>query len=284
MEWAENGANYPLPGYILESIRASWDTRTYRTELEMNMADRHTDMVQAANHWINWLYRDTLPPPPDTVQHVWKRIRTNAARYAEAALLIGHGQLDEAKDIMLDMPLERELNPVEYAERGRMLGYIGILDDAQHDGRSAYQLSSTEVTQLKTLIGVEYDRPSVWVRNLLCAVYNDCMPPYTGGEAEPKSARRPQHEQRPVATPNNFSLQPNPARNWVAFNYALYSPTDQGRVVVRDLSGRVLETIRFNGQEGQRMLDTRNMVAGVYTVEFFDGVNMLHTEKLIVQP
>ncbi|MBK7384237.1 MAG: T9SS type A sorting domain-containing protein [Flavobacteriales bacterium] len=89
---------------------------------------------------------------------------------------------------------------------------------------------------------------------------------------------------QPPSPMPSFRLQPNPASTSVAFNYALNSNVDQGRIIVRDLSGRTLETIRFSGQEGQRVWDTRDLVAGVYTVEFFNGSDLLHTEKLIIQP
>lgn len=283
LKWAEFDAIYPLPGYILDNIVASWNTKTYRTELEMSMADRHTDMVQAANHWINWLYRDTLPPPPDTVQHVWRRVRTNAARYAEAAFLMGHGDLAQAERVMLDMPLEKELNPVEYAERGRMLGYIAVVQDALDDGRTAYQLTGTEVATLKTLIGDHYDRPSVWVRNLLCVVYNDCMAPYTGGEAEPKSAHRPAQDRTATSATTKFSLQPNPASTWAACNYDMGLLPKNAYVVLRDLSGRSLQTVPATNAMGQVLLDTRGLATGTYVVELVEAGAVLATEKLIVQ-
>lgn len=105
-----------------------------------------------------------------------------------------------------------------------------------------------------------------------------------GHPAEVQSARRPVQEHMLASPTSVFGLFPNPARNWVTFNYTLASATDQGRIIVRDLSGRTLETIRFSGQEGQRVLDTRDLVAGVYTVEFLNGSDLLRTEKLIIEP
>ncbi|MBK8498583.1 MAG: right-handed parallel beta-helix repeat-containing protein [Flavobacteriales bacterium] len=283
LDWAEHDATYPLPAYHIENIRASWDTRTYRTELEMRMADAHTNMVQAANHWVYWLYRDTVPPPPDSVQHVWRKVRTCSARYAEAGLLMAYGKYHEADSIVRALPLERELDPFEYAERSRMLGYIDILKDALDDDRNSYQLTATEITQLKNLIGDVYDRPSAWIRNLLCAAYGDCMPPYTGGGEEvPKATRQFAQDLWTVERPTLFTVMPNPARTWVALNYAGVAAED-GRIVVHDLQGRVVQSTKLNGPVGQVVWDVRGLPAGIYMAELFSAGKLLEAQQVVVQ-
>ena len=128
-------------------------------------------------------------PPLDTLRWAWQQLRTNGARYAEAAILLEHGLYEEADSLVEAMPEERELRPGELDERGRMLTYINVLATAAADNRNAHQLNTHEVAQLEQMIGTNYDRPSNWASNLLCASYKKCRAPYTGPTSSPKSLR-----------------------------------------------------------------------------------------------
>jgi len=285
LKWAEYDATLPLPAYMIDNIRASWDVRTYRTTLEMRMADQHTALTQAANHLLHLYQTGTVPATLADLQWVWQQVRTTGARYAEAALLLGAGHHTEAKSMVLAMPVEKELRPGEEEERQRMLTYIEVLLVAKQNSRNAYQLNGTEVAALETMAADHYDRPSNYANNLLCAAYGKCRPPLTGGSARPKAAR-PRPTPRPAeAAASLFTLYPNPANAYVQLNYNCgTATTTHGLIVVREISGRTVATLPMAGNVGQQVLDTRTLAAGSYLVAFTNGATTLHTEKLIVQP
>lgn len=285
LRWAEYEANYPIPGYVADAIEASWDTRTYRTTLEESIADKHTRLTQLAAHAIHLLQTDTVPPPPDSLRWVWQQVRTNRARYSEAALLLGLGDHAGAQAIVEAMPAEREPKAPEEQERQRMLTYIDVLRTAADDDRNHYQLSPAEVTELETMVGTHYDRPSNWASNLLCAAYGKCRAPYTGDVAIPKVNRtRERSAELTLADASAYGLQPNPARNWVTFSYdSSNDNADAGRIVVRALDGRMVTTLMMNGAQGQQIWDTRAMAPGTYLVQYLRGEEVVHTEKLIIQ-
>lgn len=285
LKWAELEANYPIPGYVADAIEASWDTKTYRTTLEESIADKHTRLTQLAAHAIYLLQTDTVPPPPDSLRWVWQQVRSNRARYSEAALLLGLGDHAGAQAIVEAMPAEREPKAPEEQERQRMLTYISVLRTAADDGRNHYQLTSAEVTELETMVGTHYDRPSNWASNLLCAAYGKCRAPYTGDVPISKANRT--RERSTELTPvdaSAYGLQPNPARNWVAFNFDHgQQGVEDGRIDVRALDGRLIVSIPTNGMQGQRLWDTRGIAPGTYVIQFLRGGVIAHTEKLIIQ-
>lgn len=282
--WAEEESAYPLPGYLAANVEASWDTKTYRTTLEENLTDRHTELTQTAYYAMRLLQDDTVPPDPDTLRWVWQQVRTNGARYNEASLLMGQGNYDAAFSVIDSMPAEKELKSKEESERGRMLIYMDVLRTAHNEDRSPYQLSRNEQTTLEQMVGDHYDRPSNWASNLLCAVYGICRAPYTGEAPTPPSSRRIRDLTEPVEYTGTYTLQPNPTRNWVAFNYQHKEDVSgKGYIAVRDLTGRTVSTIQMTGNVGQRVWDTTGIAPGTYSVQFIVEDQVVRSEKLVIQ-
>jgi hypothetical protein len=84
-------------------------------------------------------------------------------------------------------------------------------------------------------------------------------------------------------TKATLSAHPNPASTWVAISYSLPSPAE-GKLVIRDAQGRVLERFAIQGEEGQIVWDSRRTLAGAYTVEAEVEGATLVAIKLIIQP
>ena len=284
LKWAELEAPYPLPGYLALAVEASWNTRTYRTTLEEFITDEHTKLTQTAYYAIKLLQTDSIPPDADTLRWVWQQVRTNGARFAEAALLLGLGEYTEAEAVIAAMPAEKAQKPKEENERQRMLTYIGVLATAADDERDPYRLKPGEVQALEEMIGTHYDRPANWASNLLCAVYGKCRAPYTGDANTPKSARARQRDTTVPRTLAAFGAYPNPARGWVVFTYDRPDAADpKGWIEIRDIAGRSVEDLPMNGLHGQQTWDTQHLAPGTYQVQYLAGGQVLHTEKLLVQ-
>jgi uncharacterized delta-60 repeat protein len=88
----------------------------------------------------------------------------------------------------------------------------------------------------------------------------------------------------PTNTTSHYTILPNPARGWAAFNYDRkeVAPHD-GTITVRDVTGKAVASLPMQGAQGQQVWDTRHVAPGIYLVEFRSGSQLLHTEKLIVQ-
>ncbi len=280
IEWAADEALYPLPGYIIENIVASWYEETYRGATESLMAGQHTDMTQAVNTVVQF-YEDA--DDVDSVLWAWGRLRTNAARYAEAAALMAEGRFAEADSLVQAMPEERELREKEETERTRMMAYMGILAGAYAQDRSTHQLDSAEVAQLALLVGEHYDRPAVWASNLLCAVYGSCRAPYTGGDVEPK-AQKPRGHKKPVSSGGMLTAHPNPADTWVALSHHVPGNTAVLQMVVRDMAGRVVQTFTAGGAQGQTLWDIRGLAAGAHSVELLRDGRTLEVVRVVLKP
>ena len=213
----------------------------------------------------------------------WQEVRTPAARYAEAMLLMQEKRFLEAMALITALPVEHELKTYGTVERARMLAYMQILAGALADDRAEHELTAAEVAQLGQLAANGSDRPTTWINNLLCRYYDQCTAPFTGGggSSTPKARRSTALGQADPA--NLLSLRPNPANTWVAVDHLLAEAPDRAMLELADALGRIRASRPLSGLRGQTVLDLQGLEPGLYTVHLISSGLILDTLKLVVQ-
>ncbi|MBK9417032.1 MAG: T9SS type A sorting domain-containing protein [Flavobacteriales bacterium] len=222
-------------------------------------------------------------PSAAQLRWIWQQVRTTAARYAEANVLLAQGNFAAARTVIQDMPVDKALKAPEVVEQQRMLGYITLLETAAGAGRSAAELNISEVNQLKALIADQYDRPSNWISNLLCLYYDECRAPRTGGNTGGEKNLQGSRPSQAVMGQNVIQIAPNPTQTWSTMSYTLIEEPINGKILVKDLFGRVVISKQMNGTHGQVVLDTRQLSKGVYVVECISNEETLRSDRLVVQ-
>ncbi|RLD77505.1 MAG: hypothetical protein DRJ15_13415, partial [Bacteroidetes bacterium] len=74
----------------------------------------------------------------------------------------------------------------------------------------------------------------------------------------------------------------NPATTWAAFDYTLPRITTYAKIVIKDITGKVIDEIPVNGVKGQKIWDTRNITPGVY-IYTLTTETMNKSGKIVVQ-
>ncbi|HZK07990.1 MAG TPA: hypothetical protein VFC92_07295 [Bacteroidales bacterium] len=59
-------------------------------------------------------------------------------------------------------------------------------------------------------------------------------------------------------------VKPNPAKEWAAFDYTLPVDATEATIVISNSMGSIVEILQVNGQQGQKLWDTRKVKPGVY--------------------
>ena len=77
------------------------------------------------------------------------------------------------------------------------------------------------------------------------------------------------------------TAEPNPAREWAAFNYTLPGKDSKGVIRITDISGKLIQIINVNGKQGQEIWDTRLINAGVYFYTL-QGGGLSKTGKIVI--
>jgi len=283
IKWLQYDALEPMPASLIGAIEASWETKTFRTQLQGTMADHHSEMTQAAMLLLERLGTDSITEPTDSLRGVWRTVRTAGARYAEALSLMQQGAFAQAHAVVTAIPEEHQLKVKEESERWRMLELISFMAGIALDNRTDAELTQGEQAQLTSLIADQYDRSATWAQNLLCFHYGNCKPPMTGGDGRPKSAVR---GRQPLLAQDQplLAVMPNPATTWATFTVTLTTEPNNAFVVVRDQQGRLMTQLPVNNASMQLVWDTREVAPGMYTVELVNRGSRMHTEKLIVKP
>ncbi len=57
----------------------------------------------------------------------------------------------------------------------------------------------------------------------------------------------------------HIQASPNPANTWVAFTYCLGSETENGRILIYDISGNTIKTFEISGVQGEIVWDIRDI-------------------------
>jgi len=66
----------------------------------------------------------------------------------------------------------------------------------------------------------------------------------------------------------DVEVKPNPAKEWTSFNYTLPGNETEGVIKISDVTGKVIEIFTVEGQQGQKIWDTRRIRPGVYFYTF----------------
>ncbi|QQR86909.1 MAG: hypothetical protein IPJ76_01400 [Flavobacteriales bacterium] len=82
----------------------------------------------------------------------------------------------------------------------------------------------------------------------------------------------------------SLTLQPNPASNWLACTYRVTSAGGNPQLLIRDMTGRIVDQLTASGPEGQVIWDARAVPAGAYQVELIDGNKVVAVQRAILQP
>ncbi len=288
LKWLQEDCEPPLPGYLLESIQASWNTQTYRSTLEAQLAHHHERYSQAAVEWSEHYMLDSTGVPTDSLLRIWQEVRTPSARYAEASIYLERGEYAAARAVVNGMPQEHELKERDAQAQARLLAWVDFLEGVQTIGRvPETDLTETELGALEALIGDEQDQSAVWISNFICFHYERCRVVHSGGEAgeEKSAAHHDSIETKDRSMANSLTLVPNPATSWISISYETNDATGAGYIEVLDIMGRRAHQQRLSGNKGQVVWDCHAVPAGTYTFRFFSGTGeQLAVERAMVKP
>ena len=91
-----------------------------------------------------------------------------------------------------------------------------------------------------------------------------------------------------IGTEENIEFQdvllyPNPATTWAVVDYTLPSKMSKASVVITNTLGVTMMSTELNGDQGQKVLDLRDLSDGVYFVRVTDGEKHSKIVKLVKQ-
>lgn len=281
IKWVEHEAPYPMPGYMIDLFAGSWEGKTFRMQLEAEMAQHHADMSDAAQLLQASYAVEEDSIPLGKMLGTWQAMPNYGARYAEAGLYLRQNNFAAAQAVIEDLP-ENYPTKGREQEQARTLWYIQQLRNLASAGKNVMQMDSARVAVWEAFARERNDLPGNWAANVLCYGYDRCIV-RGGGNGGTQKALRPVHADRSVQDEPTLLVHPNPASTWVAMSYRMQTRPNEARVRILDAQGRTVYAAALTAKEGQQIWDTRNTPAGVYSVELFNAGKRLDVQRVIIQ-
>jgi len=77
------------------------------------------------------------------------------------------------------------------------------------------------------------------------------------------------------------TTEPNPATNWVAFNYQLPIDCEKATLIIRNTEGKVIDEFQLNDQINQKVWNTSQLKSGTYVYELISK-DFKYTGKIVI--
>jgi hypothetical protein len=284
VKWAEFEAPHPLPAYMIDLIAGSWAPKTFRMQLEAQMGQHHAAMSAAADMLQDALRSDEQEVHPAAALAVWQQLPNYGARYGEIAARLRLNDFGGARAVLNGLQAAYPMKEDRAAERDRALWYVDQLEALHTSGRQLPQLTAAEVAQWQAFALAAGDRPGTWAANALCFFHEVCIGRGGGPTIGNKSLRPAVPADAGAQAAPALALLPNPASTWVTLAYEINDQVENAHARIMDARGRQVAIFTIANAQGQQVWDTRQVPAGVYSVELFNNGQRVDTRRLIVQP
>jgi len=141
-------------------------------------------------------------------------------------------------------------------------------------------LSEAQILQLQEIDADETGFASVYARNMLLAIdeleYQEpVILPNSMKSAEVEEAY---HEVLNSQAPSLLEVYPNPSKDYVILAYQFDKET-KGIIEIRDISGKPVQSIPFDGIQDQVTVITHGWTTGVYVLSLVVNDKVIETTK-----
>jgi hypothetical protein len=274
----------PLPQYMVDLLPFAAETPSVRANLEEQMVVYNEKKASAVQLLVHYALRDSIIQL-DTVKYWLERDNTPKGRFALAEHYLSRGQYTMAQTALNDVETTFE----EYFERygtayqayqQLMTLKVNIL---QND-RTWLDITESEKGQLQNIAYNSSDDAAFQARSILCFFFDECIEEIID-ITNTSSGRVIQVEDAMLELTQsltNLNVYPNPATDYVNFDYELPEYIEKATVIITSITGKVIKEFDINDAEGQLLWDTRTIENGIYFYALKRGDKTLASGKVSI--
>lgn len=273
----------PLPEYMLTVLRQVMETGfTYKTILTGNMAHYNQVKTRAAYDIIRSILNDTVTDVAELRTWLGKLGGKRADEQVIASYM-EEENYSQALSLANALPQTYDYDENELIEHGYYIDMLNLMNTLNQQGITVFELDSTEVSNLVYIAENTKGTASAQAKGILEYAYGyhfcDCINSDSTGYKSSGSFNPGNYGQ---AFGISLTVKPNPATDWVAFDYSLNDDNASASIKITDITGKPVTVIPVTGRQGQKIWDTRKVSPGVYFYNFnASGANK--SGKIIVR-
>lgn len=255
----------PLPEYMLEILRQFTNGVTYKTILREDMAYYYTAKTQAAQDIIRSILNDSAFHVAD--YRNW--LDNLGGLEADKKILASYLYENDTTSALQILDLIPGIYYLEGQELDDFNEYKELLEMQiawNTEGKSLLQLDSLDFEILESYASNGTSPAGNMARNILEYAnyqhYCNCLE--STDSSNYKSSWHYYGLNKIKQNGLFVSVEPNPAKTWVAFNYKLPNELSSGMLTISDISGKLIYQLTISGKAGQKVLNCDYMEPGVY--------------------
>lgn len=281
----------PLPQYMRDILtQLSLDTtQTVKAVMQSRISAYRRDYSRAAGDIVRSLVNDTVLNLTELRGWLGNMEDIHADRDI-IATYIDEGDFTNALALANMLPTLYGLTGVELDEYNDYVDLIELYRNLYNDGRNAMQLNRVEKAMVEHIADYGSGNSQLMAQAILSATdwesYSsnafDCP-----NLALPEGSKRQSDgsvinkEDLGYAMGMRVSAKPNPATTWVSVDYALPNGATKASLDIANSLGVKVMSVELSGNQGQKVLDLRNLSDGVYILTLRCG-EYVQMNKLVV--
>lgn len=281
----------PLPQYMRDILtQLSLDTtQTVKAVMQSRISAYRRDYSRAAGDIVRSLVNDTVLNLTELRGWLGNMEDIHADRDI-IATYIDEGDFTNALALANMLPTLYGLTGVELDEYNDYVDLIELYRDLYNDGRNAMQLNRVEKAMVEHIADYGSGNSQLMAQAILSATdwesYSsnafDC-PNLTLPEGSKRQSDGSviNKEDLGYAMGMRVSAKPNPATTWVSVDYALPNGATKASLDIANSLGVKVMSVELSGNQGQKVLDLRNLSDGVYILTLRCG-EYVQMNKLVV--
>jgi hypothetical protein len=262
----------PMPEYMIDLLVAGAGVETYQTILESTLNYHAGNMFNAADFLIADVLNDTIVPDSILFDAAMNRRGGYYAEISKIEQRLSEGQAAEAAALLAGLGDLVPFGDQAALELGYYTTIAEILLDLEISGRQLSKLTPTEIEQITLVSNTSQRMPAVLANNILNFTQQAqrfSIPLLPDPNA--KSARKSDGENAVSLSNNRILVHPNPANQWVAFDYELSNTGTKAMLAVTDGNGKTVWQQELMKSEGQVVWNTTDISAGKYFYTLYIG-------------
>jgi len=275
----------PLPQYMVDMLPFAAETPSVRATLEKQITHYDYEKSTAAKLLVHYALRDSIVEL-DTVKYWLERDNTPKGRFALTEHYLSRGQYTMAQNTLNNVATEFERyteNRLEYYQAYQQLMTLKV--SILQSGRTWLDITESEKSTLQTIAYGTNDDAAFQARNILCFFFDECVEEPINLVNNTSSARIIQVEDPMLELTEsltNLKVYPNPATDYVNFDYELPEYVRNATVVITTMTGKVVQQFDLKETKGQVLWDTRTIENGIYFYALKQGTTTLASGKVSI--
>ena len=254
----------PLPTYMIDMLKQIATGVTYKTVLENQLSLYSTEMIKAVYDIVRSNLADTVDNITELRNWIDKIGGINAKKQIISSYL-QEGDFSTALLLANNLPSLFNLSEEELTEHNYYMEMLNLYNIMDQQGRNIFQLDSLEISNLSAIADNSIGIAGVYAKNILSFAYGyefcDC--PYVMDSDGLKSSSAINNG-KTVDDLFDINVTPNPASDWVAFNFTLPKIAGNPQITISNATGKTVKEIYLNESKGQIIWDTRDVGSGIY--------------------